>query len=156
MIYHRVKPIGVLEEKDYILGFGIDYTLLNQVRKAKLSRGIEIVRGIRFDNRIGFAIDMTPFNNTYHPMFQFDIIDTETGEQLQIDSYHQCFWYGEYHQMMAMNKKTRSHRQIIWMNVTCGDPEFIKDIEDNQQKYKLVKAEKPRWLPNGDPIKNQI
>jgi len=156
MIYHRIKPLGTLEEKDYRLGFGIDSDLLNQVRKAKLCRGIEIVKGMRFDNRIGFAIDMTPFNNTYHPMFQFDIIDTETNEQLQIDSYSQCFWYGEYWQMMAMNKETRSHRQILWKNVTCHDTDFIKDIQSNNKKYKLVKAEKPRWLPNGDPIKDQI
>jgi hypothetical protein len=153
MIYYRIKPN---KDINYRLGFGIDFDLLNKVIKAKLKLGKKIPNLIKFDNRKGFAIDSTKFNNQYHPIFQFDILDTESNELLQIDSYSQCFYFGEYWQILAMNKETRSHRQILWKNINCKEPKFVEKINKNKKRYKLIKAEKCRWLPNGDPnLKNQ-
>ena len=152
MIYHRITPTRKhLTEDDYIRGFGIDSDLMIQIRQAKRKLGINVDSRIRYDNRTGFAIDMTPFNNKYHPIFQNDILDTETEKQLQIDGYYQMYYYGKYWTILAMDKDTRSHRTITWEIETCKEPEWIEDSIENKKKYKLVPAETPRWNSDGTP-----
>ena len=163
MIYHRFRETdGLLTEEDYpnwkgddgspdlnAGGFGIDYDLMARIREAKKSLGIEKPLREKYDNRTGFTIDMSPFNNTYHPIFQFDLLDTETGKQLQIDGYSSMNWYGEHWVISAMDKDTRSHRMIMWDKGTCHDPDTIERILENKKQYKLVPAETPRWSKDG-------
>lgn len=151
MIRYRIEPD---ENLDYRLGFGIDFELLHRVINAKKRLGEDLPERKVFDNRTGYAIDSTPFNNTYHPIFQFDIYDSEKERTLQIDGYSQCFYYGEYWQIIAVDVETRSHTVILWENVSCKSPDFSEKIEENKKRFELVKAKKCRWLPNGDPNPN--
>jgi len=146
MIYHRFIPTGkLLKEYDYIRGFGIDSDLVLKIRRERNKRGYDAPERLKYDNRKGFAIDMAPFNNQYHPMFENDIIDLETGKQLQIDGYYRNNFYGYHWVILAKDKDTNSHRTILWENETCHEPGWLDDIKENQKKYKLVPASNNRW-----------
>jgi hypothetical protein len=136
MIYHRIKPNGkYLKSSDYVHGFGVDFSLVNRIRKI---RNLEGSDEFRFDNRSGFAIDGTEFNNRYHPVFDSILTDSKTGERLHIDGTYKHHHYGYYWIILWRNDKN-SHGIMFWKNETCKDPDIIKKIKQHNKKFTFVK-----------------
>jgi len=134
--FRHTYNCNTLQKEDFINGFGINTNLLRKVIDAK---GIKHERE-QYDNRIGYYITGEKINTRIHPLHSKRLLNIETGKRYVIDTVTYCHWYGEYISLMVRVEGSKSHKEVLWENISCHYEDFVNDIEENRKLYTLIDA----------------
>lgn len=125
-----------LKKKDFVQGFGLDLNLYSRILNA---RGLEPTRNI-YDNRIGHYIDGRKIETRIHPLHSKRLLNTENGKRYIIDTVAYQHWLGEYMTLMVREEGSKSHKEVLWENISCRYDFFVKTIKKNRKLYTLIDA----------------
>jgi len=146
MVNYRIFPeTENLKKEHYRLGFGIDSDLLNKVNNARIEANLNGA-GLKtrddfhevYDKRSGYYIDGTKIKTKEHDLHKKSLYDTHKNRYYIIDSVNYQYYFGKYMIIMARSQGTLSHAMICFENISCKEPDTVKKIESNIERYKLV------------------
>lgn len=147
-VYSRFIPNtkGIKKDK-YNLAWGVNTDFLNQINRARIQYNEEnpdnklpVREDFKkiYDNRIGHYITGEKIQTRIHPLHSKLLLDIKTGIRYIIDTVNYSHWHGQYIILGTRPEGSKSHKHIQWENISCHEPSTIRDIKQNQKKYKLI------------------
>lgn len=137
--YENISPkYQYLQEKDIIQGFVIYSTHYNAVIREKIKLGLMQYERKQFDNRIGYYIDGKKIDTKIHPLHSKQLLNIKTGKRYIIDTVTYNNYFGEYITLMVREEGSKSHKEVLWEDISCHNPTILNSIKQNNKKYKLI------------------
>jgi hypothetical protein len=120
-----------LTSDDIILGFGKSEHIYKYGNKQNKYHEL-------YDNRIGYYIDGRKIETRIHPLHSKTLVNIKNNKKYVIDTVCYTYFYGKYMTLMVREHGSKSHKEIIWENISCFYQPFIDDINKNNKTYKLI------------------
>lgn len=152
---YRICPeSGLLKEKDYRFGFGLDTSLYNRISAVRKEKGLKTRDDFKkdWDSRTGFAIDGSRLHTRHHPLHDLLLIEKSTGSRYIVDSVHKHHHFGFYLVLSIRKEGTQSHGQAIWINYSCKEPSIIEGLKEAHERFysydELLEIQKNKKFPH--------
>lgn len=136
-----------LKKSDFILGFGYNSDLLSKLHKARLEyneNNPENKLALRsdfedkYDCRRGYYINGEKINTKIHPLHSKQLMNVKTKQRYFIDTVTYLNYHGKYMSLSVRKEGSQSHGEVLWENISCNHPDFVKSIRENNKKFILV------------------
>jgi len=138
--YHgNLSPKYVLlENEDIISKFTIYTDHLSNVIREKKKKGLIQYNRLQYDNRTGYYIDGRKIDTKIHPLHGKTLVNILNDIKYTIDIVSHNNYYGEYISLLVRAHGSKSHKEVIWQDVSCHYEPFLREIEINNNKYELI------------------